>query len=87
MGKYQALHEYFEEMAEVKHSIMLGFHKLESILGEKLPNTAYSSRQWWGNELSKVTQHVQAKAWLSAGWEVDKVDLDGEAVLFRKVGK
>lgn len=46
-----------------------------------LPNSAYRYREWWGND----RQHVQALAWLDAGYRVNKVDFSKKKVLFERI--
>jgi hypothetical protein len=46
-----------------------------------LPASATKSKQWWENESSGARQ-VQAKAWLNAGREVERVDLRARFVRF-----
>ena len=45
-------------------------------------DAAFKYRPWWGNEKGKESR--QCNSWLSAGWEVGKVDLKAKMVLFRK---
>jgi hypothetical protein len=56
----------------------LSFGDIESILGRKLPTSAYRHRAWWAN----TDTHSQALTWLSAGWRVDTADLDKQEVHF-----
>lgn len=44
-----------------------------------MPESARKHRAWWANG-----GHIQADAWLEAGWEVGSVNLD--TVEFRKKG-
>jgi hypothetical protein len=46
----------------------LSFADIERVIGAMLPNSA-SRPQWWANEKSEDTRHVQASAWLDAGYE------------------
>lgn len=59
--------------------------QIEKIIGDSLPPSAYYLRQWWENSKSSSRRHVQAIAWISAGWEVDKIDFNTQQVFFRKV--
>ena len=57
------------------------FSEIEDILQDQLPLSARKPRNyqsWWGNDAS----HVQARAWLNAGWSKDRVDLSEERVTF-----
>jgi hypothetical protein len=48
------------------------------IISDKLPSSAYKYIAWWANG-----GHIQANAWLDAGWKVQYVKL-GEHVEFIK---
>ncbi len=67
-GKYQKLGEYLQRLTG--NQVRLSFTEIEDILGFNLPASAYKHRPWWGNG-----GHVQANAWLNAGWRVDPVVL------------
>jgi hypothetical protein len=58
------------------------YDEIETLLGRKLPNTAYGNswRQWWAN----TETHSQALAWLRAGWRVTRPDLVNKRVEFRR---
>lgn len=49
---------------------LLSFAQVEQIIGVPLPASASTHQAWWGND---ATSHVQAKAWLLAGWRTDEV--------------
>ena len=64
--------------------VILTFREIESILKSKLPESARTYREWWGND----SYHTQAKnGWLSAGWQVISVDFGRETVEFLKIGE
>jgi hypothetical protein len=76
------LRDYLENTKqEGKVNLQLAFAEIEELLGEELPDSARQHRAWWGNDYST---HVQATAWLSAGWLVDGVDMNKEEVAFRQ---
>jgi hypothetical protein len=50
-----------------------------------LPASATKFKQWWENE-SAGGRHVQARAWLNAGREVERVDLVERVVRFSAAG-
>jgi hypothetical protein len=62
--------------------IVLTFEQIEKIIGDKLPDTARKYLPWWGNEKDNLSR--QCSAWMGAGWEVDRVDLNNRIVHFRK---
>lgn len=59
--------------------IRLTFSELEFILGFTLPKSAYTYNAWWTNG-----GHSQSKAWLSAGYKVERADLQSQTVFFCK---
>lgn len=76
MSKYDALSQF------LKHStgkVELQFADVEEVLGFQLPASARKYAAWWSN--SRGT-HVQATAWLAAGYETDQVDLAQQTVRF-----
>jgi len=78
MNKYSPLKEYLTKRSPEGDHISISFNEVEIIIGETLPKTAYIDRPWWAN--TQRSNH--AKAWLSAGWEVDKVNLKDGVVFF-----
>ena len=78
MGKYDPLFHYLNSSGEKQ--ITLNFVEIEKILSTKLPNSAYTRHQWWGNHSHDGSQ---SKSWHDAGYKVDKVFL-GDKVIFVK---
>jgi hypothetical protein len=74
--KYQKLLDYFMKQGTTR--LELSFSEIENILDFQLPNSAYRYPAWWANG-----GHVQAYAWLNAGWKVGNIKL-GKSVLFVK---
>ena len=68
--RYDPLREHLASQAE--SVVVMTYTEIETLLGRKLPNTAYgdSWRQWWAN----TETHSQALAWLRAGWRVTRPD-------------
>jgi hypothetical protein len=58
---------------------VMRFGEIEALLGFPLPRSARTYREWWANTGGT---HVQATAWLQAGWRATQVDLDQERVVF-----
>ncbi|MEA3223107.1 MAG: hypothetical protein U9P49_08090, partial [Thermodesulfobacteriota bacterium] len=52
-------------------------------IGTGLPRSAYRYRQWWANQ-KKNAKRPHAKAWMGAGFKVDKVNLSGGFVKFTR---
>jgi hypothetical protein len=82
MPKYEPLADLLT--SEGRERIDLTFAHIDAVLHDPLPKTARRRREWWANNR---TRHVQAQAWLDAGYEVESVDLDGKRVTFRRVRK
>ncbi len=80
MGKYEPLQKYLEQRKNTHKDIYLSFAKIEEIISDKLPPSAFEYREWWANEL--VGSHVQAQAWMNAGWKVESVDFTRKSVRF-----
>lgn len=79
MGKYTPLQRNLR--AEPQSATELSFGDIEAILGFPLPPSARRhSAAWWSNE---PATHVQARAWLDAGWKV--LWVKGEKVHFRRL--
>jgi hypothetical protein len=60
----------------------MSFSEIERILGSTLPPSARRHEAWWSNN---PTGHVNAQAWLGAGYRTENVDIAGEAVVFRRI--
>lgn len=81
VGKYDAL------AALLRHSgqdtITLSFAEVATCVGG-LPGSAYAHPAWWGNDGDG--RHVQATAWLSAGYRVKSADQLAGTVTFTRTG-
>lgn len=80
MARYEPLGQYLKKNA-AKH-IPMTFREVESVIGRKLPPSAYRHRPWWANE---ERGHSHAKAWLHAGYETEQVDMAAKTLVFRRV--
>src|ERR1043165_3046644 len=80
MGVYDPLSEYLRRNGGA--SIPMSFAQVEAAAGHKLPQSAYKHRPWWANE---ERGHSHAKAWLSAGYQTEHVDMQGKKLVFRRV--
>ena len=83
-GKYAPLEQYLRELPANQREVTLGFEHIERILEAKLPSSAYEYRQWWDNE--KEGNHVNARAWATAGWKIENVDFSKKQVNLVRVG-
>ena len=60
------------------------FGEIESIIGDKLPDSARKRRGWWANK--KLVNGLGVDAlWLEAGWKTAEVDMDTEKLVFVKL--
>jgi hypothetical protein len=72
MAKYDPLKLNLINLSKDQNEITLTFEQIEKILEDQLPLSAYRHRAWWSNEEHGV--HVNAHAWMDAGWRVDSVN-------------
>lgn len=79
-SKYDAL-GHFLMAASPLNSVTLTFQQVQQLIGADIPESAQMHHQpWWANDKS----HVQAKAWLNAGWKRASVDMADRTVTFVK---
>lgn len=77
MSKYAPLRRRLE--SEPGPTLEVTFAEVDAIVGG-LPASARRHSAWWSNE--EEGTHVQARAWMHAGWRVEAVDRRGERVRF-----
>jgi hypothetical protein len=82
MGKYDPLQDYLGAASEPL--LRLTFAQVERILGISLPASARKHPAWWANE--KVGTHSHARAWLDAGYQTQRLDLNAQTVEFTRTG-
>ncbi|MFZ0735658.1 MAG: hypothetical protein WA002_15490 [Candidatus Acidiferrales bacterium] len=88
MSKYDKLREWLDHQPDDIVSVSFEDIEDDDRIGVKLPLAARQRRQWWGNEISRDSLHVQCRAWLKAGWKVEELNLATETVVFtRLVGR
>lgn len=80
VGKYDGLKRYLRFRGAFTSVVKLSFAKMDGIISDNLPMSAFRNEKWWSNSSS-----VHAKAWLDAGWGMQEVNLDEGYVVFRKV--
>ena len=78
-SKYTPLQKHLETLKQ--SSWTATFSDIESILGFKLPTSAYRYAAWWGNHVQN-SRHT--KAWLDVGWRTDDLDLGKQVVIFNR---
>jgi hypothetical protein len=81
VGKYDRLANYLKFRASFTNTVKLSFAKIDGIIGDNLPTSAYRDERWWSN--SPNVSH--AKAWVKAGWNIQEVNLKEGYVVFKKV--
>ncbi len=79
MGKYESLRRYLNEQRQER--VTLSFDDVADIIGDTLPPSARKFAQWWEND----PKHVEAQAWLSAGYQSACISLISENVTFIRV--
>ncbi|MEM1550682.1 MAG: hypothetical protein QXL85_01315 [Candidatus Bathyarchaeia archaeon] len=79
-SKYMRLSNFLAKRAKALNEITISFQKIEEIIGDKLPESAYARGSWWSN----VRGRIPSEAWLTVGWAVKEVDLKGRKVTFVK---
>lgn len=77
--KYEPLAQFLKGAKDVQ---ALSFGEIEDILGSPLPPSARKHEAWWSNN---PRGHVNAQAWLEAGYRTESVDISREAVVFRRI--
>ncbi len=87
MNKYDLLGNWLRRQPGVRVSASFEDIEDEDRIGVKLPLTARQRREWWGNEVSGDSRHVQCRAWFKAGWKVKEVDLAAQTVVFVRYAK
>ena len=75
--KYDPLRLYLLRQAQGR--IPMTFQEVESVIGGPLPASARRHRPWWAND---ATGHAHAHAWLEAGYRTERVDMEGEKLVF-----
>ncbi|MBS0384222.1 MAG: hypothetical protein JSS00_02605 [Proteobacteria bacterium] len=78
--KYGALKSYLASRAQRR--LRLSFDDVARIAKVRLPASAFDHPAWWANDSKS---HVQAKAWLEAGYKTENVDLAAQSVEFVRV--
>jgi hypothetical protein len=81
VSKYAGLEGHLKFRAAFTNIVKLSFARIDDLIGSNLPMDAYRGLGWWSNTSSSI----HTKAWLSAGWEVQEVNLKEGNVTFKKV--
>ena len=81
MSKYDPLSRWLSQ--RISKRVPATFAEIEEILGFKLPPAARKWPPWWANDPKHY--HVQAKAWLNAGFRTAEVSLTNETLVFERL--
>jgi hypothetical protein len=84
-GKYMPLEKYLRELPANLSEVTLGFEQIEGILNNKLPASAYEDQRWWEHETEG--NHINQRAWTTAGWEINSLDVKAQMVKFTRIRK
>ncbi len=80
MGKYEPLGSFLTETNA--DQIPMTFDEVEKIIGSPLPDSKRYPA-WWSNN---DTNNVMTKIWIAAGYRTEQVDIEGQKLVFRKIG-
>jgi hypothetical protein len=65
MAKYDRLYAHLRRQKASPYE--MSFREIEGVLHTFLPKSAERA-EWWANEQSLASRHVQCRAWLAAGY-------------------
>jgi hypothetical protein len=87
MTKYNPLSDWLERQLTDRVEVTVDDIEDDDKIGVQLPQSAREYREWWANETSPKTRHLQRRAWTEMGWKVESVDLAKETVVFARTAK
>ena len=76
-SKYTPLESHLRDSGLAQMAMTFG--EIERVIGAPLPPAALKHRAWWSNNPSNW---VMTKAWLAAGYETEKVDMENRKLVF-----
>ena len=79
-GKYMPLEKYLSDLPKSTREITLTFERIEKILADKLPSSAYEDQRWWEHETEG--NHINKRSWANTGWKVGSLDVIKKWVKF-----
>jgi hypothetical protein len=77
---YYPLEKHLRDLPLGQEEVTLTFERIEQILKEQLPSSAYEEPDWWRNQTQGM--QVETISWMDAGWLVETVDLEEKWVCF-----
>lgn len=75
--KYESLKVFLKSRREAR--VRMSFADVAKAARTPLPRSAYRYAAWWAND---STSHVQARAWLEAGFKTAEIDMEAQRVEF-----
>ncbi len=78
-SKYTPLESHLRDSGLAQ--VAMTFGEIERVIGARLPPAAFKHRALWSNNPSNW---VMTKAWLAAGYETARVDMENRKLVFRK---
>lgn len=78
-SKYYSLFQHLQ--SQNQGVVTLTFTEIEALMGCSLPASAHKKKNWWSNRDGPSA--LQAGAWVSAGYQVEFVDLMQQTVTFK----
>lgn len=82
MARYDPLSRYLRRQSAAE--LELSFAEIETLIAALLPKSA-ARPQWWANEKSADSTHVQKRAWADAGYDAFLI-AGRDRVKFRRRG-
>ncbi len=79
--KYEPLRGYLAALPPTTNETTLSFDQVAQIIGDTLPPSATTYREWWSNQEGGS----RAPHWRAAGFKVDRADLRRQIVRFRRI--
>ena len=70
---------FFAGLPGDETEVRLSISEVEELVGQPLPTNARFP-SWWRNDEHKM----HSRAWLTAGWQVDHMDVDSAEVVFTR---
>ena len=80
-SKYTPLEFHLRDSRRAR--VPMTFGQIEEVIGAPLPPAARKHRALWSNNAGNW---VMTKAWLAAGYQTEKVDMEKQKLVFRKAG-
>jgi hypothetical protein len=83
MSKYDPLTKHLK--GQYAQRVSMSFAEVERVIDAKLPRSAHEHAAWWANHPGET--HVQAKAWMDAGFEATEIDRAGKQVVSQRLSE